>query len=191
LTDNVSQAMLDVTYNRFAAASEKIWNLTEGQVYIGHVDITDAMQGATISGYDAIFTPTGPSFGFENVTYTGGRHGRLYNGRIGTSNVGIAVHELSHFIWVLSWRDGTNNPPALRDEYLDHNADTGDSCVMENSGGTPNRYCYTDNHVDQTSIQPRSCWEQILLDYPNFTYAGTNTASTPVPITTVEFHDTP
>jgi len=52
------------------------------------------------------------------------------------------------------------------------------------------RWCAHDNHVAQSS-QPRSCWEQILIDYPKLTHAGTNKATTAPPPVTVEIIDAP
>jgi len=92
-------------------------------------------------------------------------------------------HEYSHLIWELSWGISFS----LEDEYNDGVQDQ--ACIME-SDSTPIRWCSKTNHVTQT-VQPWSCWEQIIADYPAFTHKDTEKASTAVWLPLVEFHDTP
>ena len=100
-----------------------------------------------------------------------------------TAGVNATTHESSHFLWSLSWSAGAG----LIDEYASAPADS--ACVMELQW-SPMRWCWQDNHLTQTS-QPTSCWEQILTDYPNFTYSQSNTAAGAAPAPTVAYNDIP
>jgi hypothetical protein len=90
---------------------------------------------------------------------------------------------MGHFLFELSWSPA----PVLIDEYVDPPTDA--ACMMELTY-TPLRWCSTDNHQTQPG-QPHSCWTQILIDYPDFSYQGQDTAPAPPPAPVVEFTDTP
>ena len=48
------------------------------------------------------------------------------------------------------------------------------------------------NHGTKSGGQgAQSCWEQIRLDYPAFTYSGINSTTSPLPPVAVEYNDAP
>jgi hypothetical protein len=185
-------------YARMMALSETLWNVSEGQVYVGKVVISDGVAPGLTAG-DVAYGETHPALAsLDMMVFVGatwdepgaggyvafdvGRTGRLIGLPDDASDLAI-VHEASHMVFDLSWSPG----PLLWDEYEDGFQD--DACIMETTF-PPLRWCAADNHVAQSS-QPTSCWSQILTDYPNFTYAGSNSASTAAPTTSVEYVDQP
>jgi len=52
------------------------------------------------------------------------------------------------------------------------------------------RRCSALNHTHQSS-QPTACWQQILIDYPNFRHAGTDRATTLPAVPIAVYNDTP
>ncbi len=196
VTDNVPRSTLEGLHQKLVQTSDRIFHLTEGQVWIAKVRLSDNVSpGATasqlwnnslrFSQYDVLIFPDArwniSARGF--VTYHTGRRGRL----LGVPVSGLLftyIHEASHLLWILSWSSegGANS---LRDEYF---SSPDDDCVMELT--TLTRWCGADNHASQSG-QPHSCWEQILRDYPAFQYDGINQAPASPPFVEVEYNDTP
>jgi hypothetical protein len=197
VTENVSQQRLDAIYASIVAANNSLWNISEGQVRCAKVVITDnvapgvsAQQfmfgGGAIntSLYDIIIWPSS----MWDVQAGGavsdqlGRNSRLM---IIPENVStfVLLHECGHLLFHLSWTPGA----LLVDEYRDGIQDT--ACVME-SENTPHRWCSDANHTHQNS-QPHACWNQILQDYPNFSYAGTDSAPNLPATPDVTYNDAP
>jgi len=193
INNNVSAAEMQAWYAKMAAMAADLWNVSEGQVYIAKVVIIDAVAPGHLAS-DAM--PPAAAM-LDMVVYVGttwdvpyggfvssesGRAGRII-GVPDTADPIANIHECSHMIFDLSWDVGD----LLVDEYADGTQD--DACIMDLAFASL-RWCGADNHVTQ-STQPTSCWQQILADYPNFTYAGTNTAATAAPAVEVEYSDTP
>jgi hypothetical protein len=120
--------------------------------------------------------------GISYVIVPGGRNGHFMGVPSNVANTTF-LHEFGHFTFVLAWPPG----PVLIDEY--NTLPDDNACLMELTF-SPLRWCWTDNHQNQAS-QPRSCWAQLLIDYPNFTYQNNNTASAPPPDPDVEYTDVP
>ncbi len=192
-SENASLAQLQALYAKFVTANQSLWNVTEGQVRIDRIRISDnKAPGSTSSQYASIDTSTvdvmvwpaasfnGPGSGY--VAIPQGRNGRFMGLPDNFPNTTL-VHELGHFTFVLSWAPG----PLLVDEYASAPQDP--ACVMDLSY-TPLRWCDSDNHLSQAS-QPTSCWQQIIADYPAFAHANTNVAPAPAPDPAVEYTDTP
>ncbi|MBI4566319.1 MAG: hypothetical protein HY716_16670 [Planctomycetes bacterium] len=193
ISEDVPMAQMQALYTRFVAANASLWNVTEGQVRIGHIRISDRAQPGTtsdaweqldLSGHDILVWPRsrwqGPGAGF--VVVGAGRCGRFMGIPLDIENETL-VHEFGHFLFQLSWTAG----PILVDEY---ETEPDDSACIQELTFIPLRWCWTDNHLTQES-QPRSCWEQILIDYPGFTYSSLNVAAAPPPDPTVEYVDMP
>jgi len=195
ISENRPMADLTALYQKFVTVNQSVWNVTEGQVRIGRVRIRDNTNPGTNSqDYDnANFSDAtvdivawqpadfnGPGISF--VALPGGRNGRFMGIPTDVANTTL-LHELGHFLFVLSWAPG----PLLIDEYTSSPDDNG--CIME-LDYIPLRWCHTDNHLNQSS-QPHSCWTQIRLDYPAFSYANFNTTPLPPPDPDVEYTDVP
>ncbi|MBI2931023.1 MAG: hypothetical protein HYY16_05180 [Planctomycetes bacterium] len=192
--ENVSSTVMTTWYSQLAGLSADLWNVSEGQVYLTHVVISDnhAAGARASQAYPASATASdmivysdtnwdiAPVLGF--VTWVFGREGRFISIPETTAPETL-IHEAAHLVFRLSWPSA----PMLEDEYSDGQQD--DACIMEGTF-TPLRWCAADNHVEQTS-QPTSCWQQILADHPWFTYAGTNTTTAPLPPMTVLYYNTP
>jgi hypothetical protein len=103
------------------------------------------------------------------------------------------IHEGSHFTWKLTWT-GNGLPPGLDDEYNFNPPDP--ACIMDLEFA-PLRWCSggslpAPDHVTKNGGQgATSCWEQILKDYPAFTFGGTSTTASALPPLSVEFNDQP
>lgn len=195
IAENRPMADLTAVYQKFVTVNQSLWNVTEGQVRIGRVRIRDNSNPGTQSqdynnqNFDdstvdvVVWQPgdfNGPGIAFVSIPQ--GRNGRFIGLQSNSANNTI-LHELGHFLFVLSWAPG----PLLIDEYASSPDDTG--CIMELSY-IPLRWCYTDNHLSQSS-QPHSCWTQIRTDYPAFSYANLNTTPFPPPDPEVEYTDVP
>ncbi|MHC4959428.1 MAG: hypothetical protein ACYTGN_13765 [Planctomycetota bacterium] len=197
VTENLSQARLDAIYASFVAANNSLWNISEGQVRCAKIVITDnvapgvsAQQfmfgGGAINAslYDIIIWPasTWDVQASGAVSDQQGRNGRLM---IIPENVStfVLLHECGHLLFHLTWTPGQ----LLVDEYRDGVQDT--ACVME-SENTPTRWCSDANHTNQMS-QPHACWNQILKDYPNFSYSGADSASGLPAVPEVTYNDAP
>lgn len=191
--ENVSLAAMQALFAKIETANVSLWNVTESQIRIGHVRLTDnAHPGSQSNDYnsldlsqDDIVVWMGANFNGPGIAYTlvgDGRFGRFMGVPSNIANTTF-VHELGHFLFELTWPVA----PVLIDEYDD--PPNTEACIME-LNYTPLRWCGSDNHLTQPG-QPRSCWEQILIDYPDFSYAGTNTAPGPPPAPTVEYTDVP
>lgn len=199
-SENASLAQLQAIHAKFVTANQSLWNVTEGQVRINHLRIRDnAAPGSMSQQYASIDSSTldvmvwpvanfnGPGAGYVVVVLGPpppqiGRAQRFMGLPENFPNTTL-IHELGHFAFQLSWGVG----PLLVDEYSSAPQDVG--CAMDLSF-TPLRWCAADNHQAQAS-QPTSCWQQILIDYPSFAYAGTNTAPSLPPDPTVEYTDVP
>ncbi|HEY3225842.1 MAG TPA: hypothetical protein VGK61_02460 [Planctomycetota bacterium] len=193
MTENVALSAMQAMYAKVVTANQGLWNVTEGQVRIGRVRFMDNTHpGSKSNQYGSldlsavdilVWAPAdfnGP--GISYVIVPGGRNGHFMGLPSNVANTTF-LHELGHFTFVLSWPPG----PVLIDEYNTLPEDN--ACLMELTF-SPLRWCGTDNHLSQSS-QPRSCWSQILLDNPAFTYSFTNTAPAPPPDPAVEYTDTP
>jgi hypothetical protein len=201
-SENVSATKLQQIYATFVGVNSSIWNISEGQVYIYKMVISDnvapgktpAQWDANINIFDSsnldivIFPKSSwdlpQTLGLVWLSYgaTFGRVGRLMFVPEGASDLTLD-HEVSHLIWQLTWAP----VKTLEDEYLDGIQDV--ACLME-SNNFPIRWCSAGNHVTQ-SIIPHSCWTQILLDYTTFTHSGTDQASTSAWVPKVTYQDTP
>ncbi len=199
INENVDQATMDAWYAKFVTLSTNLWNVSEGQVWIGKVVFTDNVKPgylastmigfnvpAPVDTYDAmIFMGATWDIGAGGFVIVGtglGRNDRMIGVPDAAGDL-TNVHEGSHMIFELSWAPG----PLLTDEYGDGSQDA--ACIME-LRWVPLKWCSASNHVTQ-SAQPTSCWEQVLADYANFTYGGTDIAATPPPTTDVEYNNTP
>jgi len=191
--ENVPMASMQAFAAKMEMANGSLWNVTEGQVRIGKLRISDnAHPGSTSDQYNqldlsqddiVVWAPgafNGP--GIAYVLVGSGRFGHFMGVPSNIANTTM-LHEFGHFLFELSWTIA----PVLIDEYDDPPTDV--ACLMELTY-TPLRWCSQPNHQDQPG-QPHSCWTQILLDYPDFAYAGTDTAPAPPPAPTVEFTDVP
>jgi hypothetical protein len=195
--NNVSMSSLTAFYAKMAALSSSLWSVSEGQVYIGRVIISDAVAPGAPASVEPVPSSTMridvlvyvdstwdifPVGGFVEIP-SSGRTGRIIGVPESVSATTL-LHEAAHLVFQLTWSPG----PLLVDEYADGIQDS--ACIMELAFGPPLRWCSAANHVSQTS-QPTSCWAQILTDHPRLAYAGTNTASSPVPATAVDYADNP
>lgn len=191
--DNVTMSAMQAMAVKLETANESLWNVTEGQVRIGRLRLSDNAHPGTqsndynsldLSGDDiVVWSPAnfnGPGIAFVLVGV--GRFNRFMGLPSNAANTTI-MHEFGHFLFELSW----SVAPVLIDEYEDPPTDS--ACMME-LAYSPLRWCWTDNHLTQPG-QPHSCWTQILADYPDFTYANTNTAPAPPPAPEVEYTDAP
>ena len=191
--ENVSLTAMQAIAAKFEAANNSLWNVTEGQIRIGRLRISDnAHPGSKsneysqldLSGEDInVWSPgnfNGP--GIAYVLVGEGRFGRFMGIPSNVAN-NTLLHELGHFLFQLTW----SVAPVLIDEYEDLPDDP--ACMMELTY-TPLRWCSATNHLDQPG-QPHSCWTQILADYPAFTYTNTDTMPTPPPVPDVDYTDTP
>lgn len=211
-------------------ASAILWQVSEGQVFINTVSITDNVAPFTFSTdlgttynpntLDVVIWPPAkwnepfpPPAAYVLYQAGLGRNDRIMALQT-NSNVDTALHELMHFLFVLSWRyyQMPAIVAALDDEYL-FLPDT-ENCIMEANFGAPNRLCSdgalpNPNHlVHAMSVppnttqawqvtpnvwengQPVSCWEQIILDYAGWTYLGNDSTTVPTPPTTVTINNT-
>lgn len=208
-TENVSLAAMEAQYGKFVQLSQDLWTLTEGQVCLGQVRLFDAAApGAESSSSETLRVPA-----LDVVVYPAARWnirpitGQVLffspPGTLGRTDRRIDVpddvhrftlaHEGSHFVWRLSW-SGNNLPPGLDDEYAYPPRDS--ACVMDLLY-LPLRWCSggslpAANHTVKSGGQgAQSCWEQIRLDYPAFSFSGANGTTSPLPPVAVEYNDTP
>lgn len=193
--ENVPIETLEAMAAKFETANESLWNMTEGQIRIGKIRLTDnAHPGSTSDQYSqlnltahdfVVWSPAnfnGPGIAYVLVGPNSGRYGRFMGMPSNIANTTL-MHELGHFLYELTW----SIAPVLIDEYEDPPQDT--ACVMELTY-TPLKWCSPLNHLDQPG-QPHSCWTQILTDYPGFTYANQDVAPAPPPPPTLEYNDVP
>ncbi|MGH9787029.1 MAG: hypothetical protein ACRD88_22900 [Terriglobia bacterium] len=183
-TENVTLAAMQSMYNNnFFQLSQALWDVTEGQVYLFRVVFRDAVNPGSTSaaleggsyrgdGLDWVIFPAAnwvsPALGFV-IFGSVGRTGRV----VGAPDNAIPLvfmHESGHFLFNLSW-SAPNLVPALEDEYIYLPDDP--ACIMEAnsmtrlcSGGALPSANHVDPQVDSGGVpgQPRSCWEQILID---------------------------
>ena len=202
ISENVSATRMQQIYAKFVGVNSSIWNISEGQVYIYKLVISDNVAPGTkptqweanpnlfdTSDLDIVVYPASswnifPTLGVVWFSYGAvfGRVGRLMLIPEDVSDLTLD-HEVSHLIWQLTWTPIVT----LEDEYLDGVQDA--ACLME-SNNTPIRWCSAGNHVAQ-SIIPHSCWTQILLDYSAFTHSGNDYASTGAWVPKVTYKDAP
>jgi hypothetical protein len=197
--ENVSEGSLDNWYSKFIRVSANLWSVTEGQLYISKVILTDDVKKdyvasrmfsfdvpSPVNQYDVMIFSNGSwdvgAAGFVIIGGGLGRMGRMIGVPEGASDL-TNIHEAAHMVFKLTWSKG----PLLVDEYADGMQDA--ACIMELTW-SPLKWCGDVNHVDQSS-QPHACWTQVLSDYPNFTYNGIDEAPSPPPMTDVEYNDTP
>jgi hypothetical protein len=207
--ENVPLAEMEAQYAKFVQLSQDLWTLTEGQVCLGRVRFFDAaLPGAAPSSAETLRVPAldvliyaeanwdiAPITGQVLFFSPSGTLGRTDRRIDVPDNVGrlTLAHEGSHFAWRLSWT-GNDLPPGLDDEYAYSPHDP--ACVMDLTF-VPFRWCSggtqpAANHATKSGGQgAQSCWEQIRLDYPGFTYSGVNGTSSPLPPLEVEYNDTP
>lgn len=191
--ENVPLSSLQAMATKFETANESLWNFTEGQIRIGRLRISDnSHPGSKSDQYNSlnlaahdivVWSPAdynGP--GIAYVLVGSGRFGRFMGIPSNIANTTLC-HELGHFLFELSW----SVAPVLIDEYEDQPTDA--ACLMELTY-TPLKWCSTGNHLSQAG-QPHSCWTQILIDYPDFSYMGLDVTTQPVTPPIVEFTDTP
>lgn len=202
---NQNVPMTDMTtyYGGMNTALADLWQVSEGQVYVTKVKLWDNV-GPTKKASDIFnFSWLAPGYDvivFEDTDWDLSGVGGfvIYAPGAGRADRVVALpksagaltkeHEYSHFVFKLSWSAG----PGLTDEYAASPQDSG--CIMELTW-SPLRWCSggalpSQNHQAQSS-QPQSCWEQILADYPNWSYTGANTTSAAQPTTTAEYTDAP
>ncbi len=203
VNDNVSQAQLDALYAALVAFNDTLWNVTEGQVRIDRLVIRDAVApGVPATSLASINTSDVDLIVFTLATWDANVDGfvNLSMGRTGriiavplSPATELMIHEAGHFLWTLQWDVSGfwgEALPILIDEYADDIAGPDDdACIMEDTYW-PLRWCSAANHAAQPS-QPTSCWQQILVDYPAFSYAGTDVAATAAPAPVVEFTNVP
>ena len=191
--ENVQLSELHDFSDKLSMANDSLWQVTEGQVRIGRVRMSDnSHPGSTsnqynslnLSGYDmVVWSPlnhNGP--GIAYVLVGAGRFGRFMGVPSNIANTTI-LHEFGHMIFELTWSAGE----VLIDEYDNPPQDS--ACLMELEYN-PLRWCASDNHQTQVG-QPHSCWTQILADYPDFTFSNLHTTSQPVAPPVFEYTDTP
>jgi hypothetical protein len=208
-TENVTLADMQNQFQKFIQLSQDLWNVTEGQVFLSKVRFFDAAApGALASKSDSLHVPN-----LDVVIYASAKWDILPvagqviffspPGTLGRTDRRIdvpddarrltLVHEGSHFAWKLTWT-GNGLPPGLDDEYNFNPPDP--ACIMDLEF-TPLRWCSggslpAADHVTKNGGQgATSCWEQILKDYPAFTFGGTSTTSSALPPLSVEFNDQP
>jgi hypothetical protein len=208
-TENVPMSAMEAQLPKFIQLSQDLWTITEGQVWISRIRFSDnAAPGAEASSSQALRVPNldvviYPAARWNVAPVTGETVFFSPTGTLGRTNRRIdvpdnaqrltVIHEASHFAWQLSWT-GNNLPPGLDDEYVYSPDDP--ACVMDLMF-LPLRWCSggslpAPNHVTKNGGQgAQSCWEQIRLDYPNFSYSGSNTSSSATPAMAVEYSDTP
>jgi len=202
VTENVSRTRLQTIYSTIVGFNNALWNLTEGQVYLYKVVITDNVAPGTTgaqweankslfstASLDVVVWPDSAwdIAGAAAVTWVTsssefGRASRLVL-MPESVTVDTVLHESGHSMWNLTW----SNFVGLDDEYLDGVQDP--VCVME-ATYSPTYLCSSSNHVSQ-AVQPHSCWQQILTDYTLFAHSGTEKASTSAWVTLVQYNDTP
>jgi hypothetical protein len=208
-TENVPLSAMEAQYGKFLQISQDLWNLTEGQVCLSRIRFYDAVApGAVASDSHMLRLPALDvviyAAGLWNVApITGevlffsppGSYGRT-DRRIDVPDNAhrlTLIHEASHFAWKLTW-SGNNLPPGLDDEYAYSPDDS--ACVMDLMY-FPLRWCSggplpAANHSTKSGGQgATSCWEQILRDYPAFTFSGVSSTTSPTPPLEVEYNDTP
>ena len=192
--ENVPMPALQAMATKFETVNESLWSVTEGQIRIGRIRITDnAHPGSKSDSYNdlnlsaqdiVVWAPAnfnGP--GIAYVLVGAGRYGRFMGIPSSIANTTL-MHELGHFLFELSWAVA----PVLVDEYAEKPDDL--ACMMELTY-TPLQWCSPGNHESQPG-QPHSCWTQILIDYPDFRYMNQNVASPPTPpAPIVEYTDIP
>jgi hypothetical protein len=191
--ENVPLSAMQALANKFEAANDSLWNVTEGQIRIGRLRISDnSHPGSQSDQYNSlnltshdivVWSPgefNGP--GIAYVLVGSGRFGRFMGIPSNVANTTL-LHELGHFLFELSW----SVAPVLIDEYDDAPDDP--ACLMELKY-SPLRWCSTGNHLTQPG-QPHSCWTQILSDYPDFRYLSLDVAPSPPVAPVVEFTDIP
>jgi hypothetical protein len=197
-TENVTRARMESMHATWTAASNALWNASEGQVRIDAIVYTENhAPGLATSqfmfGFGSADTSTldvlvwtslwdVPASGAVTAQPGMGRQNRLMVVPA-SADVFTLLHECSHLVFRLTWAAG----PMLADEYSDGQQDA--ACIMEGPN-QPWRWCSDANHVNQSS-QPHSCWRQILLDYPNFSHSGADTASAPPAAPTAVYNDAP
>lgn len=197
-TENVTRAQMESMHATWTAANTAVWSASEGQVRIDAIVYTEShAPGLATSqfmfGFGAVDTSTldvlvwttlwdVPASGAVSAQPGMGRQNRIMVVPA-SADVFTLLHECSHLLFRLTWAPG----PMLTDEYADGQQDA--ACIMEGPN-RPWRWCTDANHVPQSS-QPHSCWRQILLDYPNFTHIGTDTASAPPAAPTAVYNDAP
>lgn len=207
--ENVAIADMEAQYRKFVQLSQDLWSVTEGQVCLSRVRFFDAVSpGATpsdsetfhVSNLDVLIysaanwdiRPVAGQVLFFSPSGTLGRTDRRMDIPDDARRTTI-LHEGSHFAWRLTWR-GNNLPPGLDDEY---NYDPPDSACIMDLEFSPLRWCSggslpSPNHVTKNGGQEStSCWEQILKDYPAFTFGGSSATPTPLPPLAVEYNDQP
>jgi hypothetical protein len=194
-SENVSLTQMQDFHTKLTGVNEKIYQISEGQVQIGMVKYWDNVGPGTTSqemgsidtsNLDCVVWPdgswNGPGLGYVIYGPGYGRVGRCIGVPEGCDQLTL-VHEGSHFLWELTWSAG----PGLTDEYAASPQDN--ACVMELTWN-PLRWCASDNHLGQ-STQPTSCWQQILDDYPSFSYGFNDTASGSATAPGTEYNDSP
>jgi len=191
--ENVALSVLQAFAAKIETANDSLWNVTEGQIRIGRIRLSDnAHPGSTsddyaqlnLTGNDIVVWSPG-AFNGPGIAYVlvgSGRFGRFMGVPSNIANTTF-LHEMGHFLYDLTW----SIAPVLIDEYDEQPTDS--ACLME-LAYSPLRLCFTDNHVTQPG-QPHSCWSQILIDYPDFDYMQQNVAPNPAPAVMVEYTDTP
>ncbi len=194
--NNVPLATLQGLVPRVNTLNTRLWNVSEGQIYLARVIISDNVAPGTrasggvpalADGIDAVvFVGTTwdlPGIlGFVQLLPERGREGRAV-AVPDNADDNTWIHEGAHLVFRLSWPPG----PLLVDEYTDGMQDA--ACIMEDTYA-PLRWCSAGNHVAQAS-QPRSCWQQILMDYPLFRFTGTAMGPPPVPTPRIDIADEP
>ena len=207
--ENVPLDAMEAQYRKFVQLSQDLWSVTEGQVCLSQVRFFDAVApGAAPSDSTTLRVPN-----LDVVIYAPSNwdvrpvSGQVLffspPGTLGRTDRRIDVpedarrttllHEGSHFIWRLTW-SGNDLPPGLDDEY---NYDPSDPACIMDLMYAPLRWCSgaplpAPNHTTKNGGQgATSCWEQVLKDYPAFTFGGNSGTSTPLPPLAVEYNDDP
>lgn len=175
--------------------SQKLWQVSGGQVYLFKVKFFDQVPGSgNINSPSGL--PTGIDIWLKPWSdEPGGVGGYVYyypgKGRVGrivvmpeNASTGTWLHECSHFVWKLTW----NVSPGLGDEYSDPGGSgwQNEACIM-NIQFNPLRWC-KENHISRQTQGNISCWDQILADYPNYSYNGTVSTSPPASVI-YEYYD--
>lgn len=180
-----------------AVSSQWLWNTSRGQVFLYKVKFFDNVAGNgninTWAGFpttvDIWYKPWDdePSGVGGYVIYAAnvGRIGRIVAMPPDASQ-STTMHEGSHFLFDLSW----NVSPGLGDEYGDPGGAgwQNEACIM-NLIWSPVRWCHDDNHIARQEQGDQSCWEQILQDYPTWTYPADWAESDPPAEPEFEFND--
>ena len=207
--ENVTLADMQNQFEKFVQLSQDLWTVTEGQVCLSQVRFFDAVApGAAPSSSETLRVPN-----LDVVIYSSSNWDILPvagqvlffspPGTLGRTDRRIDIpedarrltllHEGSHFAWQLSWR-GNNLPPGLDDEY---NFDPPDPACIMDLQFSPLRWCSggslpsPDHQTKDGGQGATSCWEQILKDYPAFTFGGSSSTPTPLPSLSVEYNDEP